>query len=166
MNAEHPEEPDGAEESPETSHGSGKPHESGESESGAQEGVLASSVFRDYEAALDRVLEKDPRYSRPAYFFVQRALQFYREKHGGQQGGGHIKGQQLLHGVRELALDEFGPMARSVLNSWGLGEGEDIGEIVYNLINAGLMSKTRNDRKKDFAKVMKFDESMDAEANW
>jgi len=160
---EDPEDPEDPEENPKTPPGSGGSKEPEKPESTAPSESLA---FNDYESALDQVLDGDRRYSRHAYFFVQRALQFYREKHGGEQGGGHIKGPQLLRGVRELALDEFGPMARSVLNSWGLGEGEDIGEIVYNLIDAGLMSKTPEDRKKDFHGVMKFDKSMDAEASW
>ena len=120
----------------------------------------------NYESALDSVVETDGRYDRNAYFFVQKALHFYREKHGGEGAAGHVKGQNLLAGVRELALDEFGPMARSVLNSWGLVKGEDVGEIVYNLIDAGLMSKTEEDSREDFAGVMKFDEGLDAEAAW
>lgn len=120
----------------------------------------------NYETALDSVVETDGRYDRHAYFFVQKALHFYREKYGGEGEAGHIKGQHVLAGVRELALDEFGPMARSVLNSWGLIKGEDVGEIVYNLIEAGLMSKTEEDSRKDFAGVMKFDESLDTEADW
>lgn len=120
----------------------------------------------NYETALDSVIETDGRYDRHAYFFVQKALHFYREKYGGEGEAGHIKGQHVLAGVRELALDEFGPMARSVLNSWGLIKGEDVGEIVYNLIEAGLMSKTEEDSREDFAGVMKFDESLDTEANW
>lgn len=120
----------------------------------------------DYDAVMDRVLERDRRYARPAYLFVQRALHYYREKHGLGTGVGHIKGQQVLNGVRELALEEFGPMARTVLNDWGLVAGEDVGEIVYNLIGAGLMSKTVEDKKEDFAGVMKFDETLDGEAAW
>jgi uncharacterized repeat protein (TIGR04138 family) len=120
----------------------------------------------NYETALDSVIETDGRYDRHAYFFVQKALHFYREKYGGEGEVGHIKGQHVLAGVRELALDEFGPMARSVLNSWGLIKGEDVGEIVYNLIEAGLMSKTEEDSRADFAGVMKFDEGLDTEAAW
>jgi len=120
----------------------------------------------DYDLVMDGVLERDTRYARPAYLFVQRALHFYREKHSQGSGAGHIKGQEVLSGVRELALEEFGPMARTVLNDWGLVAGEDVGEIVYNLIDAGLMSKTEQDRKEDFAGVMKFDESLDGEAAW
>lgn len=120
----------------------------------------------DYDTELDRILDTDSRYSRQAYFFVQRALQFFREKYGDEREGGHIRGEQLLTGVRELALAEFGPMARSVLNTWGLHEGEDVGEIVYNLIRVGLMSKTEDDQLEDFAGVMKFDDGMDSEAVW
>lgn len=120
----------------------------------------------DYDAVMDGVLERDRRYARPAYLFVQRALHYYREKHGSGAGSPHLKGQELLFGVRELALEEFGPMARTVLNDWGVAAGEDVGEIVYNLIEAGLMSKTEEDRKEDFAGVMKFDESLDGEAAW
>jgi uncharacterized repeat protein (TIGR04138 family) len=125
-----------------------------------------SEQFLNYDAALDGVLEIDKRYSRHAYLFVQRALHFYREKRGGGENASHIKGPELLIGVRELAVEEYGPMARSVLNGWGLESGEDVGEIVYNLIHAGLMSKTEEDDKDDFAGVMKFDETLDAEADW
>lgn len=125
-----------------------------------------SKQFLDYDAALDVVLDSDKRYARQAYIFVQRALHYYREKRGGAETPGHIRGPELLTGVRELAVDEYGPMARSVLNGWGLESGEDVGEIVYNLIQAGLMSKTEEDDKGDFAGVMKFDETLDAEADW
>jgi uncharacterized repeat protein (TIGR04138 family) len=118
-----------------------------------------------FEAILDRVTEQDRRYARPAYLFVQRALHFYKERYGGGEGG-HLKGEQVLSGVRELALAVYGPMARSVLNDWGVVKGEDVGEIVYNLIDAGLMKKTPEDNREDFAGIMDFDEAMDGEAGW
>lgn len=119
-----------------------------------------------YEEALDRVLDKDPRYSREAYLFVQRALSFYRLRHAQGEETGHVKGPELLIGVRGLALEEFGPMARSVLASWGIRRGEDVGETVYNMIRVGLMSKTEDDRKEDFAGVMDFEDSLDSESCW
>jgi len=122
--------------------------------------------FRSFEDALDAVLEKDPRYPRSAYMFVQRALDFFRQHHGGHGEAGHLHGEELLRGVRELAIVEFGPMARTVLGTWGLRRGEDVGEIVYNLIEVGLMNKTPEDRKEDFHGVMDFEDSMDAEAGW
>ena len=118
-----------------------------------------------FESILDGVTEKDRRYARPAYLFVQRALHYYKERHGGGKEG-HLRGDQVLAGVRELALAVYGPMARSVLNDWGLKRGEDVGEIVYNLIDAGLMKKTPEDRREDFAGIMEFDDAMDGEAGW
>ena len=118
------------------------------------------------EDPLDRALERDPRYPRAAYIFVERALQFYRETHDRSGPGEHISGPQLLEGVRELALEEYGPMARTVLNAWNLERGEDVGEIVYNLIAVGLMSRTDEDKKEDFHGRMRFDEGMDRESSW
>ena len=57
-------------------------------------------------------------------------------------------------------------MSRNVLNHWGVHRGEDVGEIVYNLIAAGLMTKTDEDQKEDFGGIMDFGESLDAEASW
>ncbi len=120
----------------------------------------------EYEDTLDRVLEKDDRYARAAYLFVQAALDFYQRLHRKAEERTHLSGPQVLEGVRELARREYGPLARSVLNYWGLRRGEDVGEVVYNLIGVGLMSKTDEDRKEDFAGVMAFDETMDEETSW
>jgi uncharacterized repeat protein (TIGR04138 family) len=124
------------------------------------------SEYLNFEGVLDAVLEKDPRYARAAYLFVQRALSYFRERHGGHGEAGHLTGAELLRGVREMAILEFGPMARLVLNGWGLRAGEDVGEIVYNLIDAGLMTKTPEDHKEDFHGIMDFGDSLDAEASW
>jgi uncharacterized repeat protein (TIGR04138 family) len=121
----------------------------------------------DLEDLLDRILASDPRYRREAYLFTQRALQYYRDQHGDEdRESPHISGGELLVGVRQLAILEFGPMARLVLASWGVRRGEDVGEIVYNLIGTGLMSKTAEDSKEDFAGIMNFDESMDRDSSW
>lgn len=125
-----------------------------------------SQDARDFDEILDEVLERDPRFAREAYVFVQMALDFYRRRHGLAGTRRHVTGQELLRGVRELALEQYGPLARTVLNHWGLTRGEDVGDIVYNLIEAGAMSKSDKDRKEDFAGVMSFDESLDREQDW
>jgi uncharacterized repeat protein (TIGR04138 family) len=119
-----------------------------------------------YEQALDRVLESDTRYSREAYLFIQAALDYFQRRHRKGRVREHVTGPELLNGIRELAILEYGPMARSVLNHWGLLRGEDVGEIVYNLIGVGLMAKTPEDRREDFDGVMAFDETMDQETSW
>ena len=125
-----------------------------------------SDPREDYERTLDTVLTRDARYHRDAYFFVQAALDFYQRRHRSGRRAEHVTGADLLCGIRELALDEYGPLAHLVLNHWGLLRGEDVGEIVYNLIDAGLMTKTEEDRREDFAGVMVFDEAMANESTW
>lgn len=118
---------------------------------------------RSFEAIVEEILGRDPRYAREAYLFVQLALDFYREKEGENAERTHITGPELLRGVRGLAFDQYGPLARTVLNHWGLMRGSDVGEVVYNLIDHELMSRSDSDRKEDFDGVMEFDESMERE---
>ncbi len=69
----------------------------------------------------------------------------------------HVTGQQLSHALREFAIDQYGLMAKLVLNSWGLHSTSDFGSIVYNLINIGAMSKSKSDRREDFNDVYDFE---------
>jgi uncharacterized repeat protein (TIGR04138 family) len=69
----------------------------------------------------------------------------------------HITGQQLCEAMRQLALREFGYMAQTVLKCWGITQTTDFGEMVYHLIELGLMKKTDRDRREDFNGVFEFD---------
>ena len=71
----------------------------------------------------------------------------------------HVTGQQLCEAIRRYALDQYGYMARPVLSSWGINAPGDFGEIVYNLINSGLMKKSSGDRREDFNDVYDFEEA-------
>ena len=110
------------------------------------------------EPSLDEVLRKDPRYGRDAYQFVSEALEYTVSR---LPERGHVTGRQLSEGIREYALREFGPLAREVLISWGLKQTADFGEIVYNLIDLGVMSKTDEDRREDFHNIYGFDKAFD-----
>jgi len=120
---------------------------------------------RSFDEGVDGIRKEDPRYSREAYVFIQLALDFYREHHGDETTT-HITGPELLRGVRELAMAQYGPMARQVLNHWGLQRGEDVGDVVYNLIRHGLMSSSDEDEIEDFHGIMVFDDSMNREFSW
>ncbi len=120
----------------------------------------------DFDTALDPVLARDPRYARGAYHFVRDALDFTRESLLNEAAaavmprkGQHISGQELLDGVRRLALNQFGPMTHCVLEEWGVRRCEDIGEIVFNLIDAQILSKTDEDSREDFQGGYDFDEA-------
>jgi len=76
---------------------------------------------------------------------------------GGEEPDRHITGQQLCEAVRRLALRDFGYLAKTVLNSWGISRTGDIGDMVYHLIDCQLMKKTDTDRREDFDDVYEFD---------
>jgi len=101
-----------------------------------------------------KILEKDKRYKFPAYPFILAALEVTRQQTHQTK---HVTGQELCEGFKTLAISEYGIMAKAVLESWGINATDDIGEIVYNLIEAGMLSKTKEDKKKDFHDVFDFD---------
>ena len=71
----------------------------------------------------------------------------------------HLTGQQLCEAIRLYAVEQYGYMAKVVLNSWGLHTTGDFGEIVYNLIRIGMMKKSDSDRREDFDDCYDFDEA-------
>ena len=113
---------------------------------------------------LDEVVHRDPRYTYEAYEFVfaalahtQRQLGRVPPKEGAVEPDYHVSGPQLLEGVRDLALREYGLMARTVFRTWGINRTADVGEIVFNLVAANLMSKTAEDTRNDFRDVYDLD---------
>ncbi|HYG36813.1 MAG TPA: Minf_1886 family protein [Clostridia bacterium] len=106
-----------------------------------------------FEEALELIQKKDPRYHRDAYCFVREALD-YTQKAIGKDNRGHIRhvtGQELLKGIREYALNQFGPMAMMVLEEWGVHTCQDFGELVFNMVESGVLAKTEKDSRADFA---------------
>jgi uncharacterized repeat protein (TIGR04138 family) len=71
----------------------------------------------------------------------------------------HVTGPELLEGLRAYALDQFGPLAKMVLNAWGVRRCRDFGDIVFNLIEYNVFSKTENDRREDFSDIFDFDDA-------
>ena len=97
--------------------------------------------------------QRDRRYSRNAYFFVLDALDYTIEDLGRQREVGearHVGGREVLAGARELGASQFGPMAGIVFERWGIHRTEDVGEIVFNLIEIGLLSRRAEDTRLDF----------------
>lgn len=111
---------------------------------------MQEAPFRE---VVRRICHKDPRYAPEAYLFIRETLDFTaRTLDKPQEGAGrHISGQELLEGVRMFALQQFGPMSLTVLQAWGIGRTEDVGEIVFNLVETGKLGKTDNDTRDDFA---------------
>lgn len=112
-----------------------------------------------FPADVEKLCERDPRYAADAYFFVVEALNTTTKKHlkMNPDRDKHVTGQELSEGIREVALEEFGPMAYTVFEEWGIHVTHDFGEIVYNLIEIGRLGKTDQDSKADFDNVFDFD---------
>ncbi len=102
--------------------------------------------------AVRRSFQKDPRYQPAAYELVRDALHIaakkFRDENAEDQ---HVSGQELLSGFRDHVLSEYGPMSMIILDQWGLRRGEDVGNIVYNLIDCGYFGKNDGDSIEDFA---------------
>jgi len=103
--------------------------------------------------AVKEICEADSRYDMEAYIFIREALDYSIKMLEKPDEGPshHLSGQELLEGVRQYALSEFGPMALKVLNSWGISKTDDFGDIVFNLVNSGEFGKTENDKAEDFS---------------
>ncbi len=140
----------------------------------------------NFDEALDIIVQNDPRYHRDAYFFLREALDHTQKlitkggkgdkadksekgekidkaesrAAGEEPGEGkirHVSGQELLGGIRSYALEQFGPMALTVLNEWGVRKCEDFGELVFNMVESHLLAKTKKDSRDDFKGGYDFD---------
>jgi uncharacterized repeat protein (TIGR04138 family) len=114
-----------------------------------------------FAEALDSIVTSDLRYQRDAYIFLRDALDYTTKQQKKLRGTTvrHVAGPELLEGVRQYALKEFGPMVITVFESWGIRRCEDIGHMVFNLIDAGVFGKTAEDSMDDFKSVYDFQEA-------
>jgi len=114
-----------------------------------------------FEEALGKIRAKDPRYQRDAYLFVREALDHTQKTIGKDARGRirHVTGQELLRGIQEYALQQFGPMTQTVLEEWGVRRCEDFGEIVFNMVEVGWLAKTDKDNRADFQGGYDFEEA-------
>ncbi|HVU23174.1 MAG TPA: Minf_1886 family protein [Opitutus sp.] len=118
----------------------------------------------DFSEIVELICKEDPRYDRKAYEFIRLGLDHtvkeLKKKEGVRSARSrHVSGPELLEGMRVYTLDQFGPLAKTVLNSWGINRCADFGEIVFNLIEYNVFSKTENDRREDFSDLYSFEDA-------
>jgi len=116
---------------------------------------------------LEDLVQRDPRYAYEAYEFIFQALAHTQNRlgrvpppEGLSEQEYHVSGRELLEGVRDLALREFGLLARVVFRLWGINRTDDFGELVFTLVAANLMSKTSHDQRLDFHDVYDLDQAL------
>src|ERR1051326_3888032 len=115
-----------------------------------------------FEEAVEQVLSRDSRYPRDAYAFVREALDHTQKmlsKNPKKREVRHVSGQELLSGIREYALQQFGPMTLSVFEAWGIRGCGDFGEMVFNMVEVKLLAKTDQDSREDFKTGYDFQEA-------
>ncbi len=114
-----------------------------------------------FQETVFELCKKDSRYHPDAYFFLVEALDVTVKdiRKNQPDHGRHVTGKELLNGIKEYALDEFGPMTFTVFAEWGIHKTGDFGEIVFNLVEAGRLGKTDNDSRDDFKDIFDFDEA-------
>ena len=122
--------------------------------------------MHEHVLAIVELLQQDQRYHLEAYQFVRESLAYAQkimklpatnDEDSQEKQDHHLTGQQLCQAIREFALEQYGFMAKTVLNSWGIHTTGDFGEIVYNLIRIKEMRKSKSDRREDFDDQYSFD---------
>jgi uncharacterized repeat protein (TIGR04138 family) len=115
----------------------------------------------NFDEAVEQILAKDSRFSREAYVFVREALDYTQKLIGKENRGSirHVTGQELLDGIRQFALQQFGPMVVTVFEEWGVKHCRDFGDIVFNMVEISLLAKTEKDTRDDFQNGYDFTEA-------
>ena len=117
--------------------------------------------FRD--GVMDRIRLRDPRFHEHAYLFVLAALEWSQTRLVERR---HVSGRELAGACRDLALERYGVMARVVLAYWGVRSTADIGDIVFTLVDLGLLISQPTDSREEFAEVFDFDQAFEREYPW
>ncbi len=118
----------------------------------------------EFAEIVDQIRKEDSRFDKRAYFFLRHGLDFTVKEMKKKEAermttSQHVSGPELLDGLRSYALEQFGPMAKLVLNEWGVQRGRDFGDMVFNLIDYNVFSKTEEDRKEDFSDTYTFEDA-------
>ncbi|MEP5506258.1 MAG: Minf_1886 family protein, partial [Luteolibacter sp.] len=98
------------------------------------------------------IQKREPRYDAHAYFFLKESLDFTLKRFStsGEEHGRHVSGEELLAGFRDHALEQFGPMASTLMTEWGVVECSDVGNMVFEMITEQIFGKQESDCHADF----------------
>src|SRR4051812_44498371 len=111
-----------------------------------------------FEEVVPQIVARDPRFQKNAYLFMREALEhtqrsIHNKREESRTPGKeirHVSGKELLNGIRDYALEQFGPMVLTVFDDWGIRSCADFGEIVFNMVEHNLLAKTDTDSREDF----------------
>ncbi len=115
-----------------------------------------------FEQSVASILKRDGRFDPQAYFFLKDALDFTLKRIADSNSGEqrHVSGPELLTGCRDHALEQFGPMASTLMREWGIRKCQDIGDMVFHLIEEQVFGKQDSDSKEDFSEIFDFEQAL------
>ena len=122
---------------------------------------MAELAFRD--GVMERIRARESRFHEHAYLFVLTSLEYAQSKLTERR---HITGQELADACRTLALDRYGVMAKTVFDYWGVRSTGDLGDIVFTLVDLGLLMSQPTDSRDDFLDLYEFDHAFERDYPW
>ena len=122
---------------------------------------MATLVFR--EGLIEQIRLREQRFHEHAFVFLLASLEHLQSRLPERR---HVDGRELAHAVRDLAIDRFGVVARLVLEHWGVRSTGDLGDIVFALVDTGLLMSQPGDSRLDFVDVFDFDEAFEGSYPW
>ena len=124
-----------------------------------------SMAHLNFDQAIIKIRSEDSRFGPSAYHFIRQSLDHSIARlgrHGPEKKPAHVSGKELLEGFRDLAIKEFGPMAKTVLGEWGIFRCSHVGEIVFQLVQHGILGKSETDKPDDFQEIWTFSEAFES----
>lgn len=122
---------------------------------------MADLAFRD--GVMEQILQRESRFEEGGYLFVLAALEYSQAQ---LQERRHITGKELAYACRDLAIDRYGIMARIVLERWGISSTDDIGSVVFTLVDLGFLASQPTDTREQFSDVFNFFEAFERRYPW
>lgn len=122
---------------------------------------MSELAFRD--GIMEQIRLREPRFHERGYLFVLAALEYVQARRSERR---HITGAELAQAVRELAIGRFGVLAQDVLEHWGIRRTEDIGDVVFAMVEQGLLAAQPNDSRDDFVDLYDFDAAFARDYPW
>lgn len=125
--------------------------------------ILVMTELQFADEVLDQLQERNPRFHARSYLFVLEAL---HSVIGSLDTPRHISGRELTEGIREMAIGRYGPLARTVLEHWGIHKTGDVGRVVFAMVEQGILMRQEDDQPEDFVDVFDFEEAFDLNYPW
>jgi uncharacterized repeat protein (TIGR04138 family) len=126
-----------------------------------ERGAVGTLVFR--EGLIEQIRLREQRFHEDAFVFLLASLEHLQARLPERR---HVDGRELAHAVRDLALDRYGVLSRLVLEYWGIHTTADLGDIVFALVDTGLLMSQPGDSRLDFVGVYDFDEAFEGSYPW